>query len=63
MVRKKNYSLDTNKGKAKVDQFDDLFKDDKEEKKRFTVLINKIIHGEKEKITIGGSLCRNTIKF
>ena len=29
---KKNYSLDTNKGKAKVDQFDDLFKDDKEEK-------------------------------
>ena len=29
---KKNYSLDTNKSKAKVDQFDDLFKDDKEEK-------------------------------
>ena len=29
---KKNYSLDTNKGKAKVDQFDDLFKDSKEEK-------------------------------
>ena len=29
---KKNYSLDTNKGKAKVDQFDDLFKDDKKEK-------------------------------
>ena len=29
---KNNYSLDTNKGKAKVDQFDDLFNDDKEEK-------------------------------
>ena len=29
---KKNYTLDTNKGKAKVDQFDDLFKDDKKEK-------------------------------
>ena len=29
---KNNQSLDTNKGKAKVDQFDDLFKDDKEEK-------------------------------
>ena len=25
---KKNYSLDTNKSKPKVDQFDDLFKDD-----------------------------------
>tara|TARA_Y100001973_G_C4969024_1_gene218653 strand:- start:152 stop:568 length:417 start_codon:yes stop_codon:yes gene_type:complete len=29
---KKNYSLDTNKSKPKVDQFDDLFKDDKEDK-------------------------------
>ena len=28
----KNYSLDTGKSKAKVDQFDDLFKDDNEEK-------------------------------
>ena len=28
---KKNYSLDTNRGKAKVDQFDDLFKDDKKD--------------------------------
>ena len=30
---KKNYTLDTNKDKAKVDQFDDLFKDDKKEEK------------------------------
>jgi len=29
---KKNYSLDVNKSKPKVDQFDDLFKDDKEDK-------------------------------
>ena len=29
---KKNYTLDINKSKAKVDQFDDLFKDDKKEK-------------------------------
>ena len=30
---KKNYSLDTNRGKAKVDQFDDLFKSDKKDEK------------------------------
>ena len=29
---KSNYSLDVNKSKPKVDQFDDLFKDDKEDK-------------------------------
>jgi len=29
---KNNYSLDVNKSKPKVDQFDDLFKDDKEDK-------------------------------
>ena len=30
---KKNYSLDTNRGKAKVDQFDDLFKSDTKDEK------------------------------